>query len=330
MKKLFLILMMSVSMAFAMPAPSQIESALAAHDYQSAKSMTQEVLREKPDSAKAHLFNAYVILKTTNNKLAANEELTTAARLDKNGSVKNSALFGRTVAEIEASPVARMAPTTRQAVQAYAYPAAVQQTAPEDPTSHPFLYALVLCGFLGTIYYFYKRKPVVLQTIPYTRNSDSYDSIPTRREVAISRSYENSPQIRRQEDRSYPQPMYAAPQPVMQQPVVQQTGMTAMGTFAATAGGVVAGNALSDMLHHSGSNRHHHASDVREYREAPTSTVREPEPTTNYESQRSSYSSGSDDSWSSSSSSGSSSSSWDSGSSSSSSSDSSSSSGSWD
>lgn len=325
MKKLFLILMLSASMAFAMPAPSQIESALAAHDYQSAKSMTQEVLREKPDSAKAHLFNAYVILKTTNNKLAASEELNTASRLDKNGSVKNSALFGRTVAEIEASPVARMAPTTRQSVQAYTYPAVVQQTAPEG--SHWLMWTFIIGGGGALVYYMLRNsKPVVMNPSPYTRSSDSYDnpSTHTRSGVNVERSYDSAPQIRRQEDRSYPQPMYAAPAPV-----VQQTGMTAMGTFAATAGGVVAGNAISNMLHNSDSHRHH-GEYVREYREIEPKyyPTKEAEPEVNYETKRSSYSSGSSSSWSSDDNSSSSSSSWDSGSSSSSSD--SSSGGGWD
>jgi hypothetical protein len=39
------------AVAFALPSPHQIEDALASHDYDTAKSMTQEVLRERPDSA---------------------------------------------------------------------------------------------------------------------------------------------------------------------------------------------------------------------------------------------------------------------------------------
>src|SRR5437764_7669133 len=112
MKKLFagIILAVAAIAALASPRPSEIEDALAAHDYQSAKAMTQEVLREHPNSARAHLFEAFVLLKADNNRAGAAEELKTARLMDRDGKVTNSSLFGRTVAELDAAPTQRYVP----------------------------------------------------------------------------------------------------------------------------------------------------------------------------------------------------------------------------
>lgn len=324
MKKYLAILILAVASAaaFATPSPSQIESALAAHDYQSAKSMTEEVLRDKPESAKAHLFNAYVLLHT-GNKAGANEELKTARRLDRSGGVANSALFGRTVAELEAPTApqkAYMAPVSyaaRTPVTTYQAPV---QTSPEP--SHWFFWTCLFCGVVGAALYYILREPRMKMI--YKETQETYTPMPTYdhssgiSRLGVERNYQHT----------LPRTFHDAPliphQPVM---APQQQSMGMMGTAASVAGGVVAGNMISDMLH---TGRHHRDSYDDSYespRHSPSRYVEpEPTPSVDYESERSSYSSGSSDSWGSSSSS-SSSDSWDSGSSSSSSSDSG---GSWD
>src|SRR6478672_5989220 len=98
-------LMLVALVALALPSPQQIEDALANKHYAEAKSMVQEVLREKPESARAHMLNAYLLIHVDKNRVAANAELQTAAGLDKKGDVKSSPLFGRIVTEIDMAPV---------------------------------------------------------------------------------------------------------------------------------------------------------------------------------------------------------------------------------
>ena len=61
------------AVAWATPSPKQIEAALSAHDYRSARSMVDEVLRDKPQSARAHLLNSYILLKEGKIEAATNE-----------------------------------------------------------------------------------------------------------------------------------------------------------------------------------------------------------------------------------------------------------------
>jgi hypothetical protein len=124
MKKFIALIIMSLHcvVAFALPRPSQIEDALAGQHYAEARSMVAEVLREKPDSARAHLLNAYLLVHADRNKAAANAELQTAIGLDKRGDVKSSALFGRVVAEIDLAPAARPAVVTEKHAAALSAP----------------------------------------------------------------------------------------------------------------------------------------------------------------------------------------------------------------
>lgn len=309
MKKLFAAVLMSLvaSVAFAMPAPSQIEAALAAHDYQAASSMTQEVLREKPNSAKAHLFNAYILLKQ-GNKVAANEELNNVRRLDTEprdpGGVKGSALFGRTVAELEA---ATPAPAPR-----YQQPVANQQTVAKQPSyvdvqrqqeaagdSHWILWLLLGGTCAGVIAYFLCQVP----SAPATRVVEYQ----TREVVPVTDT------VRHRRPSFEPPPSTVYIQPVQQ--VVQPTqstggaGLGMMGTVAGVAGGVVAGGLLMDAIHGNQHGRSSHSRREDEYQEPARSQparYAEPTPQVNYETERSSFSSGGSDSWSGSSSSSSS------------------------
>lgn len=318
MKKLIATIVLSLAAvaAMAMPRPSDIENALAAHDYQSAKSMTQEVLRERPDSAKAHLFNAYVLLKADNDRNGAAAELRTARMLDKNHNVQDSALFGRTAAELE-----RAAP-----VRAYAPQATYVEPTGDSGLVKFFRFLLwgSVIGVLAYILYklFWRPKTTCVGThIDYSMPGGGSPDVPARTasQIGLTPSAAAWP--------GHAAPVYS-PTPV----VVNNNGGS-----GSTVNGMMAGMMMGEMMHH------HHSDGYGRDRiiERDTTYVdRSSAPSTtssssDYETSRSSYSSGRDDSWSSSSSSSSSSDSWGSSSSSSSydsgsSWDSGSSSSSWD
>jgi hypothetical protein len=298
MKKIFagIILSLATVAALAMPQPRDIEDALAARDYQSAKSMTQEVLRERPDSAKAHLFNAYVLLKADNNRDGAAAELKTARMLDKNHKVQDSALFGRTVAELERAPnpVQRLAPSQRRYEPV---PVTYTEVKPAGGSGImavlKFLFWATILGLI--IYFVYKlwqntRPVVVPPTITYTNHGRTYDAPPHP-------VYTSAPMESRYD---------ASPRPVVVQPstVVVHSDNSA----AAQMNGMVNGMMLNEMMHHS----HHHDSygrdriierdtyverDVVQAVPAPAYQPSYQSDTTDYETKRSSYSSGSDNSW---------------------------------
>ncbi|WP_175787521.1 hypothetical protein [Burkholderia anthina] len=308
MKKLLVFLaFLAVSVAaFALPSPHQIEDALAARDYVSARGMVQEVLRERPDSARAHLLNAYLLEHVDHNLGAARAELQTAAGLDTRGDVKGSALFGRVVAEMDAQPVVR-------AAQPAAKPAAAPARDRSGSLLVPFLVLVLLFAIVALV-------------IVMTRR-------PRESTVFVDRGDRGYGGVRR----SSPRPIAPAPAPASASPFIRHTpiyepalapvivnqapargGMTAGENFMATAGGVVAGNVLSDALLH----RHTHYDDEPRRRREDSAAVADtsyasaatPAPAVDYASERSSFSSSSSgsDSWGSSSSDSSSSSSSDS------------------
>jgi hypothetical protein len=264
--------------AFAMPSPKQIEDALANKNYADAKSMIQEVLREKPDSARAHLLNAYLLIHVDKNRTAANAELQTAVGLDKKGDVKSSPLFGRIVTEIDMGK-----------------PAVKQERNIADVLGIAAALMLGLCAFAALL--------AVIRAI-FDRPASTVLHVSGNGEN-LARSFGSSvPSGPSSGGAHYPQAATATILATQASP-----GMGAFGTAASVAGGVVAGNIISDMLHHGHSSRNY--SDDSERRATYT-----PEPSpVSYESERSSFSSGSSDSWgssdSSSSYSDSSSSSWD-------------------
>jgi hypothetical protein len=349
MKKLLVGILLSLVtvIAFALPNPRQIEDALAAGRYNDAQSMVAQVLNERPDSARAHLLNAYLLIHVQHDKTAANAELNTASGLDRNGDVKNSPLFGRVVGEIDTYKAA--APPTRQrtyeqtpvvskaAVSPVASP--VVQSEPEKSGGYGFVIFVVLlvAVCIGVIAYLFirgvdERRKLESSYTPYT-TSGSRQLTRTRSGGTYNAPY-NPPPVPLD---PYPGAMSVQhfPAPVQ---VVQQAPQQSFGSqVAATATGVVAGELIHDALT---SSKHHSRTWEEPVREREV--VRDPdqgssrssssrdESPVSYSNERSSFSSGSDDSWSSRSSDSSSSSSWDSGSSSSSSSWDSGSSSSWD
>lgn len=290
-------------MANATPSPKDIENALAAKDYQSAKTMTYQVLKEHPMSAKGHLFNAFILAKVDRNPVAANEELKNVTRLDKKGDVKGSALFGRTVAELEATKP-RSATTLMKPVS----PVSQSYTTPSHAAGSSLFFWLVVAGVIGFLIWLITRNRKEVVTVSteqrfQPRYTDE-DGVRTRQTVD---TWNNPTSYRRGERIVHVRE--TASQPVYQQPVVQQQqGMGALGTAASVAGGVVAGSLIMDAIHgsghghgshHSGGHNdgghshdyHNHANGINE-----NYGSREAAPAVDYETERSSFSSGSDDS----------------------------------
>jgi hypothetical protein len=324
MKKLLVGILLSLVtvIAFALPSPRQIEDALAAGRYNDAQSMVSQVLNERPDSARAHLLNAYLLIHVNHDKTAANAELNTASGLDRNGDVKNSPLFGRVVGEIDTYKAA--APPVRQ--RTYEQTPFVQQAAvspvvqsqPKESGGHGFLIFVVLLvtGGICVITYLFirgadERRKLEASYTPYT-SSGSRRLTQTRGGGTYNAPY-NPPPV--------PLDPYPYSSPVIHHQsapvVVQQAPQQSFGSqVAATATGVVAGELIHDALV---SNKHHSPKWEEPVREREVVRERDPdwgspsrtESPVSYSNERSSFSSGSDDSWSSrSSSSSSSSSSW--------------------
>jgi hypothetical protein len=345
MKKLITstILLLACALAFAMPSPKQIEDALAAKHYTEAKGMIAEVIKQKPDSARAHLLNAYVLIHADHNKAAANAELTTASALDKKGDVKNSPLFGRVVAEIDVQPA--QAVKTAKPIPTYqavpeASPGSIKRAVASQSSFNQVVWGIMGMFLAGILIYmlvtwiYYHQANKLGQSFGNFGNSENNSRI----SEPNSRFQGNMHQYTDGLGNSGTMRVAASPPPqqvvVQQQPSPVGGGMGIMGTMAGVAGGVVAGNVISDMLlsgHHHNNTGYNNDTDNNYGRNAVDySNIQqvEPEPVVSTEVERQSFNSSNDndDSWSrndtpsySSSSDDSSSSSWDSGSDSSSS-----------
>lgn len=297
----------------ASPSPKQIEKALAAQDFEAARGMVNSVLVEHPNSARAHLMNAYILEHADHNAVAANEELKNVVRLDNKGDVKYSSLFGKVVAEIEATPVV-VQKHVEPRKTSYAQPS--YQSASQSG-SHAIVYILLGCGVLiiaGILYSVINQPKVIVQKIEQERFYPAYtthSSGETYREtVDREQPIRSSAYIQ-----PVPQQTFIAAQPQVINQAPQRQGMGMLGTAASVAGGVVAGELLMDAIH--GNSGHHHGgyrdNSDRDYDAPWRETTRYEAPKVDYLVKESSFSSGSDDSWttSSSSSSSSSDSSWD-------------------
>ena len=243
--------------AHAEATPQQIESTLASGHYSEARIMTQEVLRAHPNSARAHLFEAYVLIHVDHDRAGASRELSLVESLDTVGKVKNTPLFGRTVAEVEAVP----------AVQTPVIHAHAAQIIPPMPVasppheSHWFLWTVVLVLLFLVIRYLWNSRNA------WTPNDPVYHGNSVG--PAPSGYYPGTRYSTTQTNPGYSGGMVTQP--------VYHSGMGALGTAAAVAGGVVAGELLADEL----MNRNHHlgsgsSSSDQSWDTAPSST--EPAP----------------------------------------------------
>lgn len=278
MKKVLLglsVLLLAMA-AFAMPSPKQIEDALAAQKYVDARGMVQEVLREKPDSARAHLLNAFLLIHVDHNKTAANSELQTAAGLDRKGDVKSSPLFGRVVAEIDMQPAKPSTLPNPSAVP-------VHHSSGIDPLD-VFFFLLLIGG-------------IAIMGIALLRPRDwDVVVVGSGGSAGVSGGTTIAPVP------GSPLPGGAF-YPHASTTIVQAAGnpsMGAFGTAAAVAGGVVAGELIADSLTHRSRRRADDEEDDRRRRESSYQPSYTPDPSpVSYESERSSFSSSSSggDSW---------------------------------
>jgi hypothetical protein len=267
MKKIFLslVLMASAVAAFAVPNPKAIEAQMQAGNYAQARSMVNEVLKEKPDSARAHLLNAYTILQLERNVTLAEQELQAAARYDKKGDVVGSNLYRKTQNEIAsakqaAAPPAYVAPPVIVATAApqYQAPAPVQYepavVKKEEGSGWftKFIVFLLLISGAGFAYAYFKKKKeeeVVAEYKPVvTPTAKAATEVPVPSAYASPR-------------RTYSPPAAAYVPPPAAPTTVVHTGPSALETGVAVAGGVVAGAVIADAIRGS-SHRHHddHAS----------------------------------------------------------------------
>jgi hypothetical protein len=295
--------------------------------------MVQQVLEEKPDSARAHLLDAYILIHVDHNKQAASQELDNARRLDKKGDVANSPLFGRVATEIDMTKAsAKPAPAQQQAQPAQVVVQDGTQFQPQPKhEGHPFLTFLLfaaIIGLIGYILYLIFRRPRVVVQERHVYHAPTYDTGSVASAPAISVS--SAPRVTSTVvERQVVGSAYVSPSPA---PVIINNG----GGYGRGYGndGFVEGMLIGEMMEENRETRReldadryerrrerdsYSSSSSSSYDASPSSS----EPSTSYASDRQSFSSGSDDSWSSrssssySSSSSDSSSSWSSGSSSS-------------
>jgi hypothetical protein len=150
MKKFVLGIILAVfsAIAFALPSPKMIEGALQNGNYSDARSMVQQVLEEKPDSARAHLLDAFILIHADHNRQAAAQELDAARRLDTKGDVSGSPLFGRVTAEIDmtkdAPPVKRQTVAQTPVVQTQVIDSPVYQAPPKHESHAGTIFVVIL------------------------------------------------------------------------------------------------------------------------------------------------------------------------------------------
>lgn len=313
MKKIItaFILMMVTAIAFALPSPKLIEESLMYGDFNRARGMVQEVLREKPESARAHLLYAYILAKADKNAVAASNELDMAIRLDKKGDVKNSPLIGKVSSEIQnIKPVIRPAPNARS-------PEYFRQSAPVVVTRQPvyeerqvvvqkegtstftkIVIFLVIIALLIVIFMWlngsFEPKVVVQERIVYANNSGGtvpHDAYTTRLQTRE----------------------HVVPQVVHSTPVVSGGGGTTIinngGGGGSGTNGLLTGMLVADMMHHShhshggfghgGSYNETYGSGgrVQQQQVYDVQDSTPVQPAVSYESQRQSFSSGQDNSF---------------------------------
>jgi tetratricopeptide (TPR) repeat protein len=148
------------SMAFALPAPKDIEQAVQAGNYQQAETLVREVLREKPESAKAH-YELGQILARQSRMPEAHKALVRAQELDPalkftNQPEKFRDLFARTGAPapgatvssgLQSTPVAT--PSTGQSSNnVQQRPAAAEGIGSSIPMSYVWI-GLIAVGILA-------------------------------------------------------------------------------------------------------------------------------------------------------------------------------------
>jgi tetratricopeptide (TPR) repeat protein len=153
-----MILIVAASVAFALPAPKDISAAVNAGHLPQAEAMLQEVIKEKPGSAKAH-YELGQVLAREGRKIEARQELLEAQRLDPSlkfakDPLRFNELLNRMTAATPA-PAAKMAEPIAQPVV----------TAPTPP-SFPWGYVMLGGGALLLVGWMVRRKSAVSPMMP--------------------------------------------------------------------------------------------------------------------------------------------------------------------
>lgn len=139
------------SLALALPTPKEIESAVRGGQLSQAESMLREVLREKPNSARAH-YEIGQVLVLQGRKIEGREELESAQRLDPSLKFAGSPqrfheVMKRTAAPAVPDKTQVMAPVARtSSPEAPTLPPAVTQPRTSAPASSGFPWTWLLIG----------------------------------------------------------------------------------------------------------------------------------------------------------------------------------------
>ena len=215
----FLFVTLFTTLAFALATPQEIENDIAGHNYVQARAKVEQVLVEKPNSARAHLLKAFLLVHVDKNVQQAAHEIKQVELYDTKGDVKSSPLFARVVGEMSATK-------------------SVVVTKPASTPDHTdeIIMAVVIIFIAVFLFLMVKAERRIIEaryTPPndYERTSNGFYT--TNRPISTP-SYE-----------------YRSGSPVMNttyQPVQPNTGIGVLGTAAAVAGGVVAGELIHDAL----------------------------------------------------------------------------------
>ena len=285
MKQIFLsmVLMLVAVFAFAgnLPSAHQIEDALSAGNFGEARQMIEAVKAQYPANARIHLLNAYVLAHADHDKTAASAELTLAEKLDKKGTVKESPLFGRTSAEIDAIKADVPVPNV----------VASMNPPPPPSEGHFWLWAFFITLAGVAAYYFLRRPSTVLISGSSGRGSYTHvDPVPP--------SYSPTPSGATYG--SYQGGYSSAPSGGTT--IINNgggTGSSALSTGVAVAGGVVAGELIADEIRGSTSRRRQNRDTSNDWRDTPASTSTYTPDVQSTEVRRESFNSGSNnDDWS--------------------------------
>ena len=224
----FLFVTLFTTLAFALATPQEIENDIAGHNYAQARAKVEQALVEKPNSARAHLLKAFLLVHVDKNVQQAAHEIKQVELYDTKGDVKSSPLFARVIGELSVPAVVTKPAVTKQ---------------PNSTWSNSDVFLVIICVFIAIAVFLFlmveysssnNRRPIESRYVPpsdYERPSTRYE---TRRSPVSTPSYE-----------------YRSGSPVMNttyQPVQPNTGIGVLGTAAAVAGGVVAGELIHDAL----------------------------------------------------------------------------------
>ena len=236
----FLFVTLFTTLAFALATPQEIENDIAGHNYAQARAKVEQVLVEKPNSARAHLLKAFLLVHVDKNVQQAAHEIKQVELYDTKGDVKSSPLFARVVGEMSATK-------------------SVVVTKPASTPDHTdeIIMAVVIIFIAVFLFLMVKAERRIIEaryTPPndYERTSNGFYT--TNRPISTpSYEYRSGSPVMNTTNRpiSTPSYEYRSGSPVMNttyQPVQPNTGIGVLGTAAAVAGGVVAGELIHDAL----------------------------------------------------------------------------------